>query len=197
MTFNDWEPTQTNRGGHQLFSTVQAIWRITCCWQLQKFFLRSSSTCYLSLSLYCPYHKTIPVNYFTNAPTNTLTQVRTVVKHLPPSFPARTESSPGRQRRRRRRTPVSPCSPPRHAVSLPAPILNARLITTRVRFWVGFSFSLNYNHKLMLLTVCNKVLMKYEGVNTHTHNFTIYSIHLCVYIQYIYTYIHTGVYIYI
>lgn len=49
-------------------------------------------------------------------------------------FPARTESSPGWQRRRHR-TPVSRGSPLRHVAALPAPILGKRLITASESEW--------------------------------------------------------------
>lgn len=56
------------------------------------------------------------------------------VKRKPPSFPIRTESSPGWQRRRHR-TPVSRGSPLRHVAALSAPILGKRLMTASESKW--------------------------------------------------------------
>lgn len=55
-------------------------------------------------------------------------------KRKPPSFPVRTERSPGWQRRRHR-TPVSRGSPLRHVAALPAPILGKRLVTVCGSEW--------------------------------------------------------------
>lgn len=63
---------------------------------------------------------------------------------------------------------------------------------------MGFLFSLNYNHKLILLTVRDKLFMNDGGVNTdrdtHTHfQHKQYTL-VCVYIH-VYTY--WCIYIYI
>lgn len=63
---------------------------------------------------------------------------------------------------------------------------------------MGFLFSLNYNHKLILLTVCDKLFMNDEGVNTdrntNTHfqhkQYTLVCVYTRIYILvYIYLYI--------